>query len=136
MNHGSAEHESDPELDLTQDGLRVADHDGIAREPSDLPSGLVEVLTKRFTSVGTTNTDRLRHILITGIFKGWSNLPDDVRASDLWSNMVLFDHQMQRAGQGLVSRLATCVNATAMYQVSICPWVHLFDANAKDTRSI
>lgn len=107
--------------------LRVADHDEINRDNMELPTGIVDVMSQRYTTTQTTKTEDY-HLLITGIFKGWDQISKEIRSSDPWFKIILFDHQLQRSGQGLVARLAMSFNSIAMYQVSA---LKLWQSNAK-----
>lgn len=100
--------------------LRVADHDEIVRKVDEVPVGLIEGSTKPYTHIETVSLRReeLRHFLITGIFKGWSYVPQEIRSDDIWSRTILCDKQLQNCGQGLVARLASCFLAMSMHQVS------------------
>lgn len=110
----------DLQISPVLNNLRIADHDGIAREIDEIPVGLVEGSTKPYASIENTrlNTEELRHTLITGIFKGWSFVPQAIRSDDLWSRTILFDNQLRNCGQGLVARLASCFLAMSMHQVN------------------
>lgn len=117
--HDFSQETVDSHLGPALSNLRVADHDGVVREALELPVGMVDVLSRRYTSAEgqKAKTGELRHTLITGIFKGWIHVSQEVRSDDLWSKMILFDNQMQRSGQGLVARLATSLLVMSMHQV-------------------
>lgn len=108
--------------DTTRSTLRIADHDGLDRRGVKPSTGYMKGLWNSFeppvAEVAFSATEEMRHILITGIVRGWDQVAQDVRSQGLWVRAIQLDAFLQSIGQGKVARLAMIIHGLALIQVS------------------
>lgn len=99
---------------------RIADHVGLDQLELKATDDTVLTEPKHFappTEVVSATRESMLHVLITGVFKGWDQVSEEVRAQDLWSKAIIRDTILRSTGHGLATRLALGVLLIALMQV-------------------
>lgn len=99
---------------------RVADHVGLDQLEYEATYNTTPIEPTQFvppTEPISAENASILHVLITGIFHGWDQVPQELRAEDLWSKAIARDCAMRYAGHGMAARLAISLLTMLLMQV-------------------